>query len=181
MNNPLTQQPIDNESLKNISDLATRQLNLEANIKQAETNLEEMKERCRNLSENLLPEAMMAIGMEKFSLSDGTAIKIDKFYSASIPKENATASFAWLRANNFAEIIKRKIECTFGKGDDEKATLVKQAMIGCGVEPIDKESVHPQTLKAFVREQLEEGHNLPTELFGVYVGNRTKITPATKP
>ena len=39
-----------------------------------------------------------------------------------------------------------------------------------------KEAVHPQTLKAFVREQVETGKELPFDLFGVYIANKTKIT-----
>ena len=32
------------------------------------------------------------------------------------------------------------------------------------------------TLKALVRERLEGGQEMPTELFNVFAGNRTKIT-----
>ena len=39
-----------------------------------------------------------------------------------------------------------------------------------------KEKVEPMTLKAFVREQVEGGKELPFDLFGVYIANKTKIT-----
>jgi len=32
------------------------------------------------------------------------------------------------------------------------------------------------TLKALVRERLESGKEMPTELFNVFAGNQTKIT-----
>ena len=32
------------------------------------------------------------------------------------------------------------------------------------------------TLKALVRERIESGKDMPTELFNVFSGNRTKIT-----
>ena len=32
------------------------------------------------------------------------------------------------------------------------------------------------TLKAFVKEQVEGGKELPFDLFGVYIANKTKIT-----
>jgi hypothetical protein len=38
------------------------------------------------------------------------------------------------------------------------------------------EKVEPMTLKAFVREQIEKGKDVPSDLFGVYVATRTKIT-----
>jgi hypothetical protein len=38
------------------------------------------------------------------------------------------------------------------------------------------EKVEPMTLKAFVKEQIQMGRNVPSDLFGVYVANKTKIT-----
>jgi len=35
--------------------------------------------------------------------------------------------------------------------------------------------VEPMTLKAFVKEQIERGNDLPLDLFGVFVGQRAKI------
>jgi len=47
----------------------------------------------------------------------------------------------------------------------EKGHNVKQA-----------EKVEPMTLKAFVKEQIQDGKNVPSDLFGVYVASKTKIT-----
>jgi hypothetical protein len=38
------------------------------------------------------------------------------------------------------------------------------------------EKVEPMTLKAFVKEQIQKGKNVPSDLFGVYIANKTKIT-----
>jgi hypothetical protein len=35
--------------------------------------------------------------------------------------------------------------------------------------------VEPMTLKALVRERIEAGKELPTELFGVFIENKTTI------
>ena len=40
---------------------------------------------------------------------------------------------------------------------------------------IQKEKVEPSTLTAFVREQINNGNDVPMDLFGVYVANKTKI------
>ena len=49
------------------------------------------------------------------------------------------------------------------------------ALTSLGLEPIDKEQVHPQTLKAFVREQVESGKPFPLELFGAFLGQKATI------
>ena len=38
-----------------------------------------------------------------------------------------------------------------------------------------KEKVESSTLRAFVREQIEAGKQIPMETFGVYVANKTII------
>jgi ferritin len=44
-----------------------------------------------------------------------------------------------------------------------------------GVSYKDKNFVHPQTLQAFVKEQIENGAEFPTELFKVYPLRSTKV------
>jgi len=36
--------------------------------------------------------------------------------------------------------------------------------------------VEPMTLKALVRERIENGKEMPMDIFNVFVGNRTKLT-----
>jgi hypothetical protein len=36
--------------------------------------------------------------------------------------------------------------------------------------------VEPMTLKALVRERIEAGEEMPTDIFNLFLGNRTKIT-----
>ena len=47
---------------------------------------------------------------------------------------------------------------------------------GQGYEPVQKLKVEPMTLKALVRERIEAGQDMPSDLFNVFAGNRTKIT-----
>lgn len=178
--NPLTTLPVENSQLEEITKLAEQQVKLEQQLAWSEEAIEKIKEQLHTLSEITLPGAMQAVGMESFKLKDGTAVKVSKYYSASIPKDPViqVRAFKWFRDNNFSEMIKRKVEVSFGKGEDATANLAVQALKAMNLEPIDKESVHPQTLKAFVKEEIEAGHNLPMDLLGVYIGNRTKITPA---
>ena len=180
--NPLTQQPIDDAKLKSLADLAKQQLTLESRIAKGEELLAQLNDQLKELKEKRIPDAMAEIGMESFSLSDGSSINVEKYYAGSISEDHKKDAFAWLRKNEFDALIKRNLTITFGKGEDQFANkLVRD--LQRRKRPVnftDKEAVHPQTLKAFIREQMEAGNELPTELFGVFVGNRAKITPATK-
>jgi hypothetical protein len=44
-----------------------------------------------------------------------------------------------------------------------------------GFQPTQKLKVESMTLKALVRERIEAGKEMPTELFGVYTENKTTI------
>jgi len=44
-----------------------------------------------------------------------------------------------------------------------------------GFSPEQKRDIHPQTLKAFVRDQVESGNEFPMDVFGAYVGQRANI------
>lgn len=166
--------------LKEISDLASQQHAIEQEIATLEEALEQKKTRLNQLSGTLIPEAMMAVGMESFKLADGTMVKVDKFYAGRIDDSKAAEAFAWLRKTGNDSLIKREVKLMFGKGEDGNADAAIAALRLKGFEPADKQSVHPMTLKSFIREQFESGSDFPAELFGAYVGNKTKIVPAKK-
>jgi hypothetical protein len=119
---------------------------------------------------------MEEMHITKLKLKDGESVEIKKIYGASIPQEHQEAAFTWLRNNDLGDIIKNDITVTFGRGEDNKAAEYASLAQGQGYEPVQKIGVHPQTLKAVVRERLESGREMPSDLFKTYAGNSTKIT-----
>jgi hypothetical protein len=77
--------------------------------------------------------------------------------------------------NKLADIIKNEISVSFGRNEDNKAADYANLAKGQGLEPTQKLKVEPMTLKALVRERMEAGKEMPTELFNIYVGNKTTI------
>ena len=63
----------------------------------------------------------------------------------------------------------------FGKGEDSKAVAVLELLKANGYVAANEKSIHPMTLKAFIREMVESGADLPLETFGVYIGNKAEI------
>jgi hypothetical protein len=96
-------------------------------------------------------------------------------YYASIPAEKSGQAFAWLREHGYGAIIKNVISAEFGKGEDEKALEAATVLAEAGFKPSQKESVHPMTLKAFVKEQMEKGNEVPADLLGVFTITRSKV------
>lgn len=177
--NPLTQQPISNESLANLSKLARHQVELEDQIAKTEEKLAQLKVQLEDMSGKIIPDLMDELGMKSFELSDGSSIEIKPFVAAKIPESRTSEAFKWLRDNNYDSIIKREVSSSFGKGEDKKADELVALLRKAGAPFKDMSSVHYQTLKAFCRERIEAGDTaFPKDLFGVFEGKRTKITPA---
>lgn len=128
---------------------------------------EALDARFKDITEHLLPALMQEIGMRNFQLNDGTGIEINQITDAYISREHADEAHAWLEENNAGDLIKNTVKISFGKGDDEKARKIIASLEKKGYSFETARGVHPMTLKAYVREQLEAGAQLP-ECLGVY-------------
>ena len=164
------------DTAKTLSDKVIELKNLEDEIKNAEQSLSKLKEQARYISNIEVPQMMEEMHITKLKLKDGESVEIKKVYSGSILPENQEGAFTWLRDHDLGDIIKRDVIVTFGQGEDNKASEYANLAQGQGYEPVQKIGVHPMTLKAVVRERLESGREMPSDLFKTYAGNRTKIT-----
>ena len=164
------------DAAKSLSSKVIELKNLEDEIANAEKSVSKLKEQAKVLSQFEIPEMMEKMHITKLKLKDGEAVEIKKFYSAAILPEFQEKAFQWLRDNDLGDIIKNDITVTFGRGEDNKAAEYASLAQGQGYEPVQKIGVHPQTLKAVVRERLESGREMPSDLFKTYAGNSTKIT-----
>ena len=164
------------DSTKKLSDEVIKLRNLEDQVKASEEHTRTLKEKARELSQIVIPQMMKEMNITKLKLKDGASIEVSNFYSAKIILEKQEEAFNWLRSNGLGDIIKNDVTVTFGRGEDNKAMAYATLAKGQGYEPVQKIGVHPQTLKAVVRERTESGQDLPADLFNTFVGNQTKIT-----
>ena len=163
------------DTAKTLSDKVIKLKDLEDEIENAEQGISKLKEQARYISQIEIPQMMEEMHITKLKLKDGESVEIKKIYGASITLENQEQAFTWLRNNGLGDIIKNDVTVTFGRGEDNKAATYAVLARGQGYEPVQKIGVHPQTLKAVVRERLESGQEMPSDLFKTYAGNSTKI------
>ena len=168
-------QTTDTDKAAKVFKLAAEQLELERRIENGELLLEQLKNKRRIISEIELPDAMSEIEMKELVLKDGSRLKVEAYYSASIPKDRQGEAFEWLRKNGHGSLVKHDVTCSFGKEQDDLAAGLMEILREHKFEFSDKEAVNAQTLKAFVREQVEDGAALPLDLLGAHIGQRTII------
>jgi hypothetical protein len=161
---------------KALSDQVTKLQSLEDEIDEQEKKLKELKRNQELLSGEVIPTMMTEMNISTLKLADGSAVEVKPVYGASIPAAKKEDAFTWLRKNGLGDLIKNEITVAFGRNEDNKAMAYATLAQGQGYEPVQKLKVEPMTLKALVRERLESGQEMPSDLFNVFAGNRTKIT-----
>jgi hypothetical protein len=169
---------VKNEDLDSVGALARRAKLLEKEIDELDTVLKERKEQQRKLLEESIPAMLQELGMKKFVMADGSTIEVKPFYSASIKEENRAVAYQWLRDNGYDDIIKNTVSVRFGRNEDKLCETLINSLRTQNYPVEQTEKIEPQTLKAWAREMVERGQEIPTETFSLYVGHKATIKSA---
>jgi hypothetical protein len=168
-------EKIDQQGLTSVAGLARLIRDKEVKIEALETSLKESKKVLQKLTDEEMPAMLAEIGISSFTLDDGSTVEVKQTYGASILVQNRPTAFEWLRDHQYDDIIKNTVLCQFGRGEDDQASAFSQFAESQGFTPQQKTEIHPQTLRAFVKERCEAGEEFPMELFGAWVGQRAVI------
>lgn len=180
-----SQQDFASETqVKSIGALVAKAENLNAEIDSLTRVLIARWTEFRDITEKQLPELMDSAQVKATTSQTGKKVEIADDVKGGISEENKPAAFAWLRANNEETIIKNVIEIGLTRGQDNTAgEIIAYLKEKWGIEAERKETVHYQTLVAWLRRKLEAGAELPVEpvnLFGLYVQRIAKISGLKK-
>ena len=162
-------------SLQTLADQVEKLESLQARLDLQEDNIKNTKKQLEYISGEVIPTMMSEMGLSHLKLVDGSTVDVKPNYSANISIANREKAFNWLRENGLGDIIKNEISVSFGRNEDNKAADYAALAEERGYQPTQKLKVDPMTLKALVRERLEAGKSMPTEIFNVFVGNKTTI------
>ena len=162
-------------SLQSLADQVERLEGVSSEIENAEEKLKLLKQKHDYISGEVIPTMMSEMGLSHLKLIDGSTVDVKPNYSANISVANRKKAFQWLRENGLGDIIKNEISVSFGRNEDNKAADYAALAEERGYQPTQKLKVEPMTLIALVRERLEAGKSMPTEIFNVFVGNKTTI------
>jgi len=168
---------IDLAMSMNITDSCKKLLETQKKIEATEEELKKLKDVETTLSEQTIPNLMQQAGVELIKLDGGISVEVKPFYSARIPASKSEEAFQWLRDNGHGDLIKNQVSLEFGMKQDNEAKSIIEELKSKGLPVKQKTTVHPSSLRGFVREQIQDlGKDVPAELFGTYVANKTKIT-----
>ena len=159
----------NDEDLQTVADLARKQLDLEKLVEQTESLLKDSKEQLARVRELDLPSALEKFGLAQIKLLDGSSVTIKEEVYAGITEDHRIDAFKWLEETGNDGIIKNEVKCPFSKGQDSDAKSLVGLLTREGFSFTNSRSVHPQTLRAFVKDRIKGGEPVPMELFSVHV------------
>ena len=160
---------------KSLSEQVVKLQSMEEDLVKQEERVKKIKKDIEVMSGEVIPTMMQEMNLSTLKLSDGSSVEVKPIYGASISPAKKEEAFNWLRNNGLGDLIKNEITVSFGRNEDNKASQYAVLAQGQGYEPVQKLKVEPMTLKALVRERLESGQEMPSDLFNVFSGNRTKV------
>lgn len=143
-----------------------------ADVEECRASLEAAELRHTQLREKDIPELMLSVGMKLLATDDGLVVRLREEVRAGWPKEGPgrAAAVRWLQEHQHGDLVKHEVSLRFGKGEEEQklhAVLMdalRTHVPGMLKRTKQSETVHHQTLLAFLREQLEAGALQPADM-----------------
>lgn len=158
---------------------AARMRDVKLEIEDLETQLKDKKSELEKLVQIDLPDLMREIGMDRIGLpvngnKPAVDVVLQPFYRANIASSwdeaRRQAAFAWLIKNHAGDLIKTKIEMAFPRQSFKKAKALFNKLTKQKLNPTLDQSVHSQTLTAWLRERVEAGEIPPLDVIGGHIG-----------
>jgi hypothetical protein len=163
--------------LARVSALTRLLVDMQTKVEFLERQLKDAKAAVGQIEREDLPELMREVGLSSITLEDGSVVEVVNEVECGITEIRRREAHAWLIEHGFGGLIKTEVSVAFGRGERDKAEeLSVQINSHFNEHHADmKEVVHPATLKAFVKEQMEAGVNLPQQLFGIFPYSKAKL------
>lgn len=157
--------------LRRVSSLVAEQAEAEAEVLRLTSELTAAIERLRGISDAALPEAMAAVGMSKFSLADGTGVRVeDRYYAGKLTNREG---IDWVVGAGHESAVDTVITLALDRTDREVALDLMQSLrahpAANRFRSLElEESVNAARLAALVKRAVAAGRNPPLEALGTY-------------
>jgi len=165
---------VTTESGSNLSNLIRQAQHQQELLEQYEQAAKDAKKEFQRITRELIPAEMIEMGMDRVDV-DGNTVSLNQFVYASIPEARKQEAFNFLRSIGEDDIIKNEVKVNFGRGQDNQAGAFFDDCRQQGLDPDQRQSVHPSTLKAWIKDKLGSGTEIDLDMFGAYVGTEAKI------
>jgi hypothetical protein len=150
---------------------------LQAKLKERQDILDRIM--TRDLPEKMDDAGLRTVTVEAHgnepSFTVGLKTMISANIAASWDQDRRRRAFTWLDTHGHGSLIKTDVVTTFSREDRSTVAAFVGHLDREGRRYLVRESVHPQTLSAWLREMLERGEAPPLDTIGGYVERQATI------
>lgn len=159
-----------------MNELVTRLMHARQMVATKEEELKVEQKLLTELEQKELPELMDSMGLTEFRCANGLQVKLEEDCKVSIPLAERARAYQWMDSNGFGDLIKRAFQIRFGRDEQEAAEkFAAELARKTDLDVEQKQEVHSQTLKKFVKERLAEGEDLPKALFSILTHYKVRV------
>ena len=173
-----TSDMLDNVEITDIAQQCIKLKEKEDEIAELEDKLKAKKAEADDISSRVIPELLQEQGLQEIKLADGSKVSVKKEFRATLPKDDLRreSAYQWLRDQGLGDIIKNNVTVSFGRGEDNKANQLMDLAVANGFTPQQKSDVAWNTLTALYEERVKAGLDMPSDVFNLWIRNKTKIS-----
>lgn len=166
--------PQQSDTLHQIIQLANELRTTSDEADNLAAELKKKQERLKQLAEDHLPLLMTSVGLTELQLVGGGRIKIKPDYYGSVAQTRMAEAFNWLSQRNMAGIVKSAFTLETTEISEEEIKKIEE---DTGFPVSVKRTIHPATLKSFVKERMEANDpEFPKELFAASMVQKAVLT-----
>lgn len=163
--------------LRSMTELAMLQMQ---RVSELESQLEEAKRAFNRTQQTDLPELLKELGLTETTLADlGVKLTLTMGVDVSIPEAQRPDAYAWMAQKGYGDLVRAEVSVVFGATELERAEQCAVMLQQNEFESQVKMAVPAPTLKAWARDRLAAGEDLPPELFNVRAYDMARISNAT--
>lgn len=148
----------------------------ELDLAEAEEALKAAKRRVQDIAEDQIPALMEAVGMSEFKTTSGVTLRVRNVIRVSPPKARREEAWDFVEAAGGGHLVKSDVVASFGTDQHSDANALLDYLRDADIAVSAQRKVEPSTLKRWVRERLEEGLPVPSDVFGVREFKQATIT-----
>lgn len=171
-----TKEAPSTDALSQLGVLANDLYLAELEQAQAEETLRAAQRKVRAISEVSIPELMDEVGVSEFTTKSGIKLSVKDNLRVSPPAARRQEAYDWLVEHGLGDLVKRNVIVGFGRDEGDQALELLEDLEGKGLRTKEERKVESATLKKHIRELLEQGADVPLDLFGTTQFRQTKIT-----
>ena len=145
----------DQDSLQRLQALVDMDKELRAQLEELESKVSEVKSSLEKLEQEEIPDLLHQNGLSRIRLKSGEEVKVQPEMQVSVKKENFHDFIEFLRARGEDDIVKLKVQ--FDRMESEKQKALYAFLNEQSFPYSADNTVHPQTLKKYVKELTGQG------------------------